>query len=135
LNEARTRRPPTVASLLPGVKERAVSNGTIRSSVGAPGGLSCRPSETGIRTAAFAMETGPAWAAPATVAEGVVASRRPRHRLSSPGHCASRRERVGRPSTRCLSASPDTGQLFGIVRARAPGDWFVVPAGTLVATF
>ena len=33
-----------------------VSNGTIRSSVGAPDGLSCRPSQTGIRMVAFAPE-------------------------------------------------------------------------------
>jgi hypothetical protein len=42
---------------------------------------------------------------------------------------------MGRPSTSFLSASPDTGQLFGVGRARASGDCLVAPAGTLAATF
>jgi len=42
---------------------------------------------------------------------------------------------MGRPSTRYLSASPDTGQLLGALRARAREAVLVAPAGTLAATF
>ena len=113
-----------------------VSNGTIRSSVGAPDGLSCRPSQTGIRMVAFAPEASISPELPPQRSRRM-ASPCPglRHQLSYLVVTVFFARRHGKALDKLPLRQPG---YRPIVRGRpraSVGDCLVAPAGTLAATF